>query len=140
MLKTTSALLFSAALFSTTAHAVIQDQQWGNWFGNISAMEFEINTQNNSGEVLTLTCTSGKLTVAYSVIELCCEPDESEDESDGDIGQLNAFFDILESEPESTERYQLTDIDGEDAFIRIGSIAMVRVPLDALEPVEEDDE
>ncbi|EFK3919635.1 TPA: transcriptional regulator, partial [Escherichia coli] len=36
--------------------------------------------------------------------------------------------------------YQLTDIDGEDAFIRIGSIAMVRVPLDAMEPVEEDDE
>lgn len=67
MLKTTSTLLFSAALFSTTAHAVIQDQQWGNWFGNISAMEFEINTQNNSGEVLTLTCTSGKLAVAYSV-------------------------------------------------------------------------
>ena len=30
-------------------------------------MEFEINTQNNSGEVLTLTCTSGKLAVAYSV-------------------------------------------------------------------------
>lgn len=39
----------------------------GNWFGNISAMEFEINTQNNSGEVLTLTCTSGKLAVVYSV-------------------------------------------------------------------------
>lgn len=73
------------------------------------------------------------------VIELYCEPDESEDESDGDIGQLNAFFDILESEPESTERYQLTDIDGEDAFIRIGSIAMVRVALDALEPVEDDE-
>lgn len=67
MLKATSALLFSAALFSTAAHAVIQDHQWGNWFGNISAMEFEINTQNNSGEVLTLTCTSGKLAVAYSV-------------------------------------------------------------------------
>ncbi|BBP32136.1 hypothetical protein VEGS09_38370 [Escherichia coli] len=33
-----------------------------------------------------------------------------------------------------------TDIDGEDAFIRIGSIAMVRVPLDAMEPVEADDE
>lgn len=40
----------------------------------------------------------------------------------------------------SSKRYQLTDIDGEDAFIRIGSIAMVRVPLDAMEPVEEDDE
>lgn len=28
----------------------------------------------------------------------------------------------------------------QDAFIRIGSIAMVRVPLDAMAPVEEDDE
>ena len=55
MLKAASALLVSAALFSTAAHAVIQDQQWGNWFGNISAMEFEINNQNVSGEVLTLT-------------------------------------------------------------------------------------
>ncbi|EDG5685734.1 TPA: transcriptional regulator, partial [Escherichia coli] len=27
-----------------------------------------------------------------------------------------------------------------DAFIRIGSIAMVRVLLDAMKPVEEDDE
>lgn len=74
------------------------------------------------------------------VIELCCESEEPEDEEFGDLGQLNAFFDILESEPESTERYQLTDIDGEDAFIRIGSIAMVRVALDALEPVEDDEE
>ena len=37
-------------------------------------------------------------------------------------------------------RHQVSDIDGEDAFIRIGSIAMVRVPLDAMAPVEEDDE
>ncbi len=74
------------------------------------------------------------------VIEFFYEPDETEDESDGDIGQLNAFFDVLELESESTERYQLTDEDEEDAFIRIGSIAMVRVALDALEPVEEHEE
>lgn len=73
------------------------------------------------------------------VIGLYCEPEVSDDDEIDDIGQLNAFFDILESEPESTERYQLTDIDGEDAFIRIGSIAMVRIDLDALESVEEDD-
>ncbi|AFJ48520.1 hypothetical protein [Shimwellia blattae] len=73
------------------------------------------------------------------IIELCCEPETSDDEFD-DIGQLNAFFSILESDPESTERYQLIDEDGEDAFIRIGSIAMVRVALDALEFVEEDNE
>ncbi|MFV2900438.1 transcriptional regulator, partial [Escherichia coli] len=42
--------------------------------------------------------------------------------------------------PASSERYQLTDIDGEAAFIRIGSITMVRVPLEVMEPVEEDDE
>lgn len=30
-------------------------------------MEFEINTQNAAGEVLTLACGSGKLAVAYSV-------------------------------------------------------------------------
>lgn len=57
-----------------------------------------------------------------------------------DIGQLNAFFETLDGEPETTDRYMLTDEDGEDAFIRIGSIAMVRVALDALEPVEEDEE
>lgn len=53
---------------------------------------------------------------------------------------INAFFDKLDCEPETTDRYMLTDEDGEDAFIRIGSIAMVRVVLDALEPVEEDEE
>ncbi|EMW1015361.1 helix-turn-helix domain-containing protein [Serratia marcescens] len=73
------------------------------------------------------------------VIGLNCEPEVSEDDEIDDIGQLNAFFDMLESEPELTERYQLTDIDGEDAFIRIGSVAMVRIDLDALEYVEEDD-
>ena len=73
------------------------------------------------------------------VIGLYCESEVSDDGEIDDIGQLNAIFDILESEPESTERYQLTDIDGEDAFIRIGSIAMVRIDLDALESVEEDD-
>lgn len=73
------------------------------------------------------------------VIGLYCESEVSDDGEIDDIGQLNAFFDILESEPESTERYQLTDIDGEDAFIRIGSVAMVRIDLDALESVEEDD-
>lgn len=74
-----------------------------------------------------------------TVIELCCESEVSEDDGIEDVGQLNAFFDILELEPESTERYQLTDEDGEDAFIRIGSIAMVRIALDALESVEEND-
>ncbi|MEC5342572.1 helix-turn-helix transcriptional regulator [Brenneria populi] len=71
------------------------------------------------------------------IIGLSVEPDEPEDEDIEDIGQLGSFFEILECDPETAERYVITDMDGEDAFIRIGSIAMVKVSLDALEPVED---
>lgn len=73
-------------------------------------------------------------------IPLCVEPDAPQNEEVDDIGQLNAFFETLDGEPETTDRYMLTDEDGEDAFIRIGSIAMVRVTLDALELAEDDEE
>jgi len=73
-------------------------------------------------------------------IPLCVEPDALQNGEVDDTGQLNAFFEMLDGEPETTERYMITDEDGEDAFIRIGSIAMVRVILDALEPLEEDEE
>lgn len=74
------------------------------------------------------------------VIPLSVEPDAPQNEETDDIGQLNAFFDALDCEPETTDRFMITDEDGEDAFIRIGSIAMVRVALDALEPVEDYEE
>ncbi|HHX1584197.1 TPA: hypothetical protein ACU6JA_005648, partial [Salmonella enterica] len=61
------ATLAGLMLLSHSASAVQADQQWRDWYGNISAMEFELNTQNAAGEVLTLTCTSGKLAAAYSV-------------------------------------------------------------------------
>ncbi|ECN9758332.1 transcriptional regulator, partial [Salmonella enterica subsp. enterica serovar Typhimurium] len=70
----------------------------------------------------------------------CVETDAPQNEETCEIGQLNAFFEMLDCEPETTDRYMLTDEDGEDAFVRIGSIAMVRVALDVLEPVEDDDE
>lgn len=67
MLRNHYATLAGLLLLSHSASAVQADQQWGDWYGNISAMEFELNTQNASGEVLTLTCTNGKLAAAYSV-------------------------------------------------------------------------
>jgi len=67
MLRNHYATLAGLLLLSHSASAVQGDQQWGDWYGNISAMEFELNTQNASGEVLTLTCTSGKLSAAYSM-------------------------------------------------------------------------
>ncbi|MCE0813574.1 helix-turn-helix transcriptional regulator [Buttiauxella sp. S04-F03] len=81
-----------------------------------------------------ITLTNGGAAIGLSV-----ESDVPEDVT-GDIGQLNSFFDMLECEPETAERFVITDEDGEDAFIRVGSIAMVRVTLDALEPVEEDND
>nr|WP_288455368.1 hypothetical protein [uncultured Enterobacter sp.] len=74
------------------------------------------------------------------VIPLSVEPDAPQNEETDDIGQLNEFFEKLDCEPETKDPYMITDEDGEDAFIRIGSIAMVRVVLDALEPLEEDEE
>lgn len=47
MFKVTSAHFLSATLFTTAAHATIQEQQWGNWFGNTSGMEFGINADND---------------------------------------------------------------------------------------------
>lgn len=67
MLRNYYSTLAGLLLLSHSASAVQADQQWGDWYGNISAMEFELNTQNASGEVLTLTCTRGKLAAAYSV-------------------------------------------------------------------------
>lgn len=60
-------LLSFGVLLSSTTHAVVNDQQWGDWYGNISAMEFEINANNDTGEQITLTCIHGGLIVAYSV-------------------------------------------------------------------------
>ena len=66
MLKITSALLFSTALFSAAVHAMGQEQQWGNWFGTVNAMEFELNTDNSAGERMTLTCRDNHLMLNYS--------------------------------------------------------------------------
>ncbi|MET3702159.1 hypothetical protein [Citrobacter sp. UYEF32] len=64
-------VLAGSLLFSFSALAVVADQQWGEWYGNISSMEFELNARNPSGEVITLSCGSGHLAVSYSV------PDEN---------------------------------------------------------------
>lgn len=60
-------LLFCGFTLCSPIMATVAEQQWDAWYGNISGMEFEINTQNTAGEVLTLTCGNGKLAVSYSV-------------------------------------------------------------------------
>ena len=120
--------------YALNAREVIFHQFLFDGFPSITDEEDWEANERNYGNVHITMANGGP------VIDLCCESEISEDDGIEDVGQLNGFFDALELDPESTERYQLTDEDGEDAFIRIGSIAMVRIALDALESVEEDDE
>ncbi|EOW7155936.1 hypothetical protein ACO4GX_004481, partial [Yersinia enterocolitica] len=53
----TRLLLAGMTLFSATTQAVVGEQQWGKWYGNIDVMEFALNTNNKAGETLTLRCS-----------------------------------------------------------------------------------
>lgn len=67
MTKTLQAGLLLAGMmfFSTTTQAFVGEQQWGKWYGNISVMEFALNTNNKAGEALTLRCSDSQLAVTY---------------------------------------------------------------------------
>lgn len=78
MLKITSALFFSATLFSAAVHATGPEQQWGSWFGTVNAMEFELSTYNNAGERMALTCRDSHLMVSYSVPDKASQDSSSE--------------------------------------------------------------
>ncbi|EPE9665732.1 hypothetical protein ACSN6W_002231 [Escherichia coli] len=60
-------LFLCSSLTATAAQAVTPEQQWGDWYGYINAMEFEISTDNATGERLTLTCSDKHMTFSYSV-------------------------------------------------------------------------
>ncbi|HCM9194251.1 hypothetical protein [Enterobacter hormaechei] len=60
-------LFLCSSLTATAAQAVTPEQQWGDWYGYINAMEFEISTDNATGERLTLTCSGEHMTFSYSV-------------------------------------------------------------------------
>ncbi|NBJ33136.1 hypothetical protein GE191_05535 [Serratia fonticola] len=59
-------VLATLSVVSLSAGAVVQDQEWGDWYGNTGGMEFAINTDNKAGERLTLECRESRLTVKYS--------------------------------------------------------------------------
>ncbi|NHB87105.1 hypothetical protein [Photorhabdus tasmaniensis] len=60
-------LFLCSSLTATAAQAVTPEQQWGDWYGYINAMEFEISTDNATGERLTLTCSDEHMALSYSV-------------------------------------------------------------------------
>lgn len=78
------------------------------------------------------------LTNGGPVIGLSVDPDYTD--SEDDLGQLSNLFCMLELEVDPNERCYIEDMDGEYAFIRAGSIAMLQVALDAVEPLEDDEE
>lgn len=79
------------------------------------------------------------LTDGTSVIPVSVEADEASDENSDGTGQLDNIFSLLEDGPSPGQRFHLTDEDGETAFVRTGSVAMLQVALDVLNPVESDE-
>lgn len=75
-----------------------------------------------------------------SPLTLEVDPDEPEDNDPGATGQCGHIFFMLEMDPQQSDRYRIIDSDGEHAFIRVGSIALLSVPLAVLEPLDLDQE
>lgn len=77
-----------------------------------------------------------------SPLFLSLEP-EYEDQ-DSDMGQCHYIFSMVELDTAPGDTYRLIDADGDDTFIRIGSVALLSVSLTAIEPpledMEDDDE
>ncbi|MCU1791398.1 hypothetical protein PZA22_06100 [Pectobacterium polaris] len=59
--------IVTALVSCTNAHAVVVDQQWGDWYGTNGGMEFSLNSRNASNEVLTLECANQQLVVRFSI-------------------------------------------------------------------------
>jgi DNA-binding XRE family transcriptional regulator len=57
--------------------------------------------------------------------------DSDDEESEGDFGNI---FWSLETDPQPYERYRFTDVDGEDVFLRVGDLALLKVPLWVVKP------
>ncbi len=72
-------------------------------------------------------------------IRLGVDRDRPDDEDD--TGQLGGIFTMLDGGAyEDNERFLITDDSGENAFIRVGSLAMLQVPLWALNELVDDEE
>lgn len=63
------------------------------------------------------------------------DPDDEDDE-----GQCRYMLYMLETFTAPSDRYRLRDVDGEDAFVRAGDIALLAVPLQVVEPEQATDE
>lgn len=60
-------LTATVLILCANVHAVVADQQWGDWYGTTGGMEFTLNSKNTSNEVLTLICTNKQLVVRFSI-------------------------------------------------------------------------
>lgn len=65
---------------------------------------------------------------------------DSDELGDDGIGQCGKMLFLLEKDPQPSDYFQITDVDGEEAFIKAGAIALLSVPFSVLEPVDIDDE
>ncbi|RZI41498.1 XRE family transcriptional regulator [Herbaspirillum sp. HC18] len=63
---------------------------------------------------------------------------ESSDFEDGDIGDFACIFSMLQDGCPPSDRLHFEDADGEDAFIRVGDITLLEVPIFVLDHEERE--
>lgn len=66
--------------------------------------------------------------------------DDGDPDNEDDEGQCRYILYMLETFTAPSDRYRLRDVDGEDAFVRAGDIALLSVPLGIVEPRHAEDE
>ncbi len=137
---------------SESASFIVFDTDDRRWALNLSELDFchflfdvfpsgvvrdepDVKGTEEDAHSVVIHFTSGGSPVTLEV------DSDDPDEADG-IGQCGHIFFMLEMDPQRSDRYRIIDSDGEDAFIRAGSIALLSVPLAVLEPVDlnEDDD
>lgn len=91
------------------------------------------DVQENGGVDVLIVMAGGGSGIGLSV--------DIDDTSDGDdLGQLGHIFYMMGCEADPSDRYRIVDVDGEHAFVRAGSIALLKVALWALGEGGHDDE
>jgi hypothetical protein len=91
----------------------------------------EPDSNDNGSYTLEVFLSDAEKPLVFEV-----EPDSTglDTESDGDDAQLQNLLFMAESSRDENDVLYATDVDGETAFFRAVDVAMITIPLSAVEP------
>uniref|UniRef100_Q47GG9 Helix-turn-helix motif protein n=1 Tax=Dechloromonas aromatica (strain RCB) TaxID=159087 RepID=Q47GG9_DECAR len=135
---------------SESASFVVFDTEDRRWALNLAELDFchflfdvspagAVRDESDSKETEEEAC-SVLLHFIGGGSPMALEVDVDEPDDMDDTGQCGHVLYMLEMAPQQSDRYRIIDSDGEHAFIRAGSIALLSVPLAVLEPLDRDED